>query len=92
VIGRALFLASLVRGLSAYPRAGFWACLWVFYLLVAEYSWTLALGVWKPILLACLGEALVAYLVFRVMVFFQDDWPYWGAFLVGGFVLIALLP
>ena len=92
MLGRCLFLASLVKGLQAHPRPRFWTGLWVFYLIVIEYSWTLALGNWKPVLAPTLIQAMVAYLVFYLMVFFQDDGRYWAVLGIGGFLLIAIVP
>ena len=92
MIGRAIFLGSIFKGLNAYPKPLFWALIYLGYLFGAEYLWALMLNHWKaPILYGALGLAS-SYAIFRGMKEVQDGLLYWALLAGGFFVLIAVLP
>jgi hypothetical protein len=92
MFGRALFLASIQRGLMSYPKPGFWSVLYLLYLLGAEMLWSLMNGVWQGPLIQVVLHGAVSYGCFRAMKEFDDGVSYWGSLVVGYFLMIAILP
>lgn len=86
------FMLSCLRGVSAFPRPGFWATLYLFYLFGAEYLFYLAAGNWKLPLLSGTLNFGVAYLSFRAMHEYDEGLPYWVAFALGFFLTTSVLP